>query len=69
MTREQHLAEYEAESTCAKEALNNAISSHPFSYASYQEYKAHEAKARKHYGIAQAMWTRRENKKLGYKAF
>lgn len=69
MTREQHLEEYKIERALAEEAIAKAIESHPFSYDAFQEYKAHDKLANKHWGIAQAMWTRRINKELGYKAF
>lgn len=69
MTRDQHLAIYETEREAAKEALTLAIESHPFSYAAFQEYKAHDKLADKHRGIARATWTREQNKLLGYKYF
>ena len=69
MTREQHLNEYRAERAMAKECIAMACESHPFSYDAFQEYKTHDRLANKHWGIAQAMWTRQQNKLLGYKAF
>jgi len=69
MTREQHLEKYNSERAAAKEALTRAIESHPFSYDAFQEYKAHDKLANKHWGIAQAMFTRKHNKIMGYKEF